>query len=126
MTDKSIEFDFGKDFLFSLKTIVVTEEDIKDLKSGNLKEPKDKYRGCDVKVFTDGKYPRVLRLSKDIPVFDSGDREYDSWYDLYLVQEKNGNIYAVYCTGGYRIAKIKGYAKVYKYPEDLRQYFIET
>ena len=54
---------------------------------------------------------------------DSGDREYDSWHDLFLLQEHDGIIRAVYCTGGYRIAHIEGYAQVYQYPESLKKYF---
>ena len=127
MFNKSIENDFGKGFLFSMKTLNITEEDLKKYKSGNLKEPYKKYQfgkydKCDVMIYTDGHYPKVVRLSKDIPTFDSGDREYDSWHDLYLAEEKNGNIHAVYCTGGYRIAKIQGYAKVHKYPDELKPY----
>ena len=83
----------------------------------------DKFKDCNVRFFTDGYYPRVVRLSKDIPTFDSGDREYDSWHDLYLVQEQSGNIHAVYCTGGYRIATIQGYAKVHQLPNILKKYF---
>lgn len=128
MFDKSIERDFGKGFLFSKNTLSVTEEDLKKYKAGNLKEPYDKYQlgkfdWCDVLVYTDGYYPKVVRLCKNIPTFDSEDREYDSWHDLYLVQEQNGNIHAAYCTGGYHVAQIIGYAKVYLYPGLLKKYF---
>lgn len=128
MVSKSIERDFGEGFLFSVEALNVTEEDLKRCNSGNLKEPCDhyqfgKYDKCDVLIYTDGYYPKVVRICKDIPTFDSGDREYDSWHDLYLVQEKSGDIHAIYCTGGYHIALIQGYKKVYKLPGELEKYF---
>ena len=122
MFNKSIERDFGKGFLFSMETLNVTEEDLEKYQSGTPLDA-DKFKDCYVRFFTDGYYPRVVRLSKDIPTFDSGDREYDSWHDLYLVQEQSGNIHAVYCTGGYRIATIQGYAKVHQLPNILKKYF---
>ena len=94
MFNKSIERDFGKGFLFSMETLNVTEEDLEKYQSGTPLDA-DKFKDCNVRFFTDGYYPRVVRLSKDIPTFDSGDREYDSWHDLYLVQEQSGNIHAV-------------------------------
>ena len=122
MFNKSIERDFGKGFLFSMETLNVTEDDLEKYQSGTPLDA-DKFKDCNVRFFTDGYYPRVVRLSKDIPTFDSGDREYDSWHDLYLVQEQSGNIHAVYCTGGYRIATIQGYAKVHQLPNILKKYF---
>ena len=74
-------------------------------------------------IFENTKYKRIVRLSLSIPTFDLGDREYDSWHDFFLLQEYNGIIRAVYCTGGYRIARIEGYAQVYQYPESLEKYF---
>lgn len=128
--DKSVERDFGKGFLFSEKTLNVTEEALETYKTGTLQKPyaqyqtgEYKYDKCDVLVYTGGQYPKVVRLCKDMPTFDSGDREYDSWHDLYLVQEQSGTSHAVYCTGGYRVATIQGYAKVYEYPRELKQYF---
>lgn len=82
----------------------------------------EEYNGCNVTVYTNGAYPQVIRLSKDIPIFDSGDREYDLWHDLYLVSESNGQLCAVYCTGGYRLARIIGFLNVIKYPEEFELY----
>lgn len=121
--DRFIERDFGGGFIFSTETFYVKEEDLEKYQSGTQFDA-DKFNDCNVRVFTDGYYPKVVRLSKDIPTFDSEDREYDSWHDLYLVQETNGNIHAVYCTGGYRVEKMRGYAKVYRLPNKLKKYFL--
>lgn len=120
---EKVKWNFGEGFLFSKNKIKITADDIEDYKSGNLKKPYGSYHDCDVMVYTGGKYPRVVRIDKDIPTFDSDDREYDSWRDLYLVKRENGSIFAVYCTGGYRIAEIAGYETVYKFPDELSQYF---
>ena len=56
--------------------------------------------GTRIAVFESAIYRKIVRLSLRIPTFDSRDREYDSWHDLYLLQGRNGKIRAVYCTGG--------------------------
>jgi hypothetical protein len=127
MFNKSIERDFGRDFLFSMETLNVTEEDLEKYQSG-IPLDTDKFNDCNVRLFTDGYYPKVVRLSKDIPTFDSGDREYDSWHDLYLVQEQSGNIHAVYCTGGYRCnnSRIRQSASITKQIKEIFSLIIIT
>lgn len=47
----------------------------------------------------------ALAFTLDIPTFDSGDREYDSWHTLYLLPGRQaGTVDGYYCTGGYKLA----------------------
>lgn len=117
-----IKREFGDGFLFSPKTMNVGEREIDFFKSGTRHDIEEKYHGANIAIFESTKYKRIVRLSLSIPTFDSGDREYDSWHDLFLLQERNGIIRAVYCTGGYRVARVEGYAQVYQYPEALKKY----
>lgn len=127
--NNSVSNDFGNGFIFSKDTFSATEEDLEKYKSGDASEIEKyqygvhKYDVCKYVVYTGGVYPKVVRLIKDVPTFDSGDREYDSWHDLYLVQKKRGNVFAVYCKGGYRISEIIGYSKVFIYPSWLKRFF---
>lgn len=118
-----IKREFGDRFLFSSETMQVTEREVEFFTSGTRHNIEEKYCGTDIAIFESTKYKTVVRLSLSIPTFDSGDREYDSWHDLFLLQEHNGTIRAVYCTGGYQIAHIEGYAQVFQYPESLKGYF---
>lgn len=120
---KHIKRDFGDGFLFSPKAMRVSEHKIDYFTSGSRHNVEEKYRGTDITIFESTKYKTIVRLSRSIPTFDSSDREYDSWHDLFLLQEHNGIIRAVYCTGGYKIAHVEGYAQVYQYPEPLKIYF---
>lgn len=48
---------------------------------------------------------KAVGLFLDIPTFDSGDRQYDSWHALYLTQgDVPGSVDGAYCTGGYALA----------------------
>lgn len=118
-----IKREFGNGFLFSPEAMQVTEHEVDFFTSGSRRDIEEKYCGTNVAIFESTKYKTIVRLSLSIPTFDSGDREYDSWHDLFLLQEHNGIIRAVYCTGGYRVARVEGYAQVYQYPEPLKKYF---
>ena len=118
-----IKREFGDGFLFSSEQMQVGEREITSFTSGSRENIKEKYYGANVAIFESTQFKKIVRLSLSIPTFDSGDREYDSWHDLFLLQEHDGIIRAVYCTGGYRIAHIEGYAQVYQYPESLKKYF---
>lgn len=120
---KHIERDFGDGFLFSSKAMQVSEHEIDFFTSGSRHNIEEKYCNTNITIFESTKYKTIVRLSLSIPTFDSGDREYDSWHDLFLLQEHNGIIRAVYCTGGYKVAHVEGYAQVYQYPEPLKIYF---
>ena len=91
--------------------------------SGARHDIEAQYRGADITAFESTKYKTILRLSLSIPAFDSHARAYDAWHDLFLLQEHNGIIRAAYCTGGYRVAHVEGYAQVCQYPEFLKGYF---
>ena len=120
---KHIDQEFGNGFLFSSKLMQIDEHEIDFFTSGIRHDIEEKFRGTDITVFDNAKYRKIVRLSLSVPAFDSEDREYDSWRDLFLLQEHNGIIRAVYCTGGYKVAFVEGYAQVYQYPESLKQYF---
>lgn len=118
-----INREFGEGFLFSPESMRVGEREIGIYTSGTRHDIEEKYCGANITIFESAVYQKIVRLSLSIPTFDSGDREYDSWHDLFLLQEHDGIIRAVYCTGGYRIARVEGYAQVYQYPESLKKYF---
>ena len=118
-----IKREFGDGFLFSPEVMQVSEREVDLFTSGSRHNIEEKYCGTNIAIFESTKYKTIVRLSLSIPTFDSGDREYDSWHDLFLLQEHNGIIRAVYCTGGYRVAHVEGYAQVYEYPEPLKKYF---
>ena len=119
---KHIDREFGNGFLFSSKLMRVSESNIDFFTSGPRHDIEEKYCGTNVAIFESTKYKTIVRLNLSIPTFDSDDREYDSWHDLFLLQEHNGIIRAVYCRGGYRVAHVEGYAQVYQYPEPLKKY----
>ncbi len=114
--------DFGLGFVLAGRR-PVSEKQLYDYQKGVRRDLPEKFRGCNLATFTSGDHLTVLRISRDIPTFDSGDREYDAWHDLYLIREKSGHIHAVYAAGGYRIAVLRGYAAVAAYPPELKQYF---
>ena len=118
-----IKREFGDGFLFSPDVMQVSKSEIDFFTSGTRHDIEEKYCGTNIVIFESTKYKTILRLSLSIPTFDSGDREYDSWHDLFLLQECNGIIRAVYCKGGYRVAHVEGYSQVYQYPETLKKYF---
>lgn len=118
-----IKREFGEGFLFSSEPMKVSEQEIDVFTSGARQDIEEKYCGASIAIFESTVYRRIVRLSLSIPTFDSGDRQFDSWHDLFLLEEHNGIIRAVYCTGGYSIAHVEGYAQVYQYPESLKKYF---
>ena len=61
---------------------------------------------CDkISTFKDDYENNVVVLVRNIPCFDSGDREYDSNHLLYFFHDKNC-ISALYCREGYRMASL--------------------
>lgn len=53
----------------------------------------------------------VLSFYKKIPTFDSADREYDSYQQLYFFYNKR-NISALYCHGGYSLSSMTLYENI--------------
>ena len=65
----------------------------------------DAWAGADAAQYVRADGSKALRFTLDIPTFDSGDRESDSWHTLYLMPgKKRGSVDGIYCTGGYRLA----------------------
>ncbi len=64
---------------------------------------------------------RFLRIRFDVPTFDSGDRQYDSWHTLYLIQKEHHGFDAVYATGGYQVVSVKGYKGLLEMPDELAE-----
>ncbi len=114
-----ITYDFGEGFLFAPDLLAVSEQSLSYCQSGEEIEA-EPYHGCRVTVYQKADAPRVYRLQKEIPTFDAGDREYDSRHELYLIADARG-WRAIYATGGYKIARIAGFAKVLKLPKELMQ-----
>ena len=54
---------------------------------------------------------KVLRIHYSIPTFDSGDREWDSMYRLYLMFDGK-DVHLITMNGGYRIAQLAFYEKL--------------
>lgn len=47
----------------------------------------------------------VLRIRMNLPIFDSGDREWDSYRDLYVSRESDG-LCGILVAGGYKVASV--------------------
>ena len=122
ITYEHITEEFGEGFVFSSQPMGVTKEDVTEYMHGKCKRIDEKYNFVRLEYYESKRYRKILCLSRKIPPFDSSDREYDSWHDLYLLQEHNGILRAVYATGGYNIAHVEGYARVYDIPERLKKY----
>ncbi len=129
-TNGYVKTDFGEGFLFSAENIDVTSEDVEKYQSGKIIQfcekhqyGKDTFQNYSVTVYANSIYRKVIKLTRRIPTVDHRTLAYNSWHSLYLVQENNGNIFAVYCIAGSLITKVKGYAKVYLYPNELKCYF---
>lgn len=93
------------------------------LQEQELGTSKEKY-GCDCdkfSVFQDSYDNKVIGLIHKVPCFDSGDREYDQFHNLFLFHN-GGQIYALYCGEGYRIAKLVLFENVIITGTRLKQY----
>lgn len=123
VTYTHITNDFGEEFLFSPQMMEINENDIDSYMNAEEKDTEQLSYLIRVSVLESEKYCKIICVNRKIPTFDSSDRDYDSWHKLYLLQEKDGTIRAIYCRGGYSIAKVEGYAEVYEYPEYLEKYF---
>lgn len=80
----------------------------KSLKKVKLKVSDKKYGTCcdSFVIFSDEYERNVIKLEKEIPCFDSSDREYDHHHSLYFFHT-NKKVYALYCAEGYHIATLK-------------------
>ena len=83
------------------------------LETGKCGEVENKYGcSCDiVSLYIDSYGCKVVRLKQTIPCFDSGDREYDSAHLLYFFHN-GGQVHALYCGEGYRVATLTLFEKV--------------
>lgn len=54
----------------------------------------------------------VLSLYEDVPTFDSGDREYDS-YKYFIVVPHDGFLTGIYLNGGYQLARVCVYEDIH-------------
>lgn len=61
-----------------------------------------------IKKYRDEKGREVLSVYESIPTFDSCDREWNSYKQIYIVK-KNGTFTGFYFTGGYHLADVKRY-----------------
>lgn len=122
MNCEDVERDFGAGFSFSFGVCVNGEAWLKKYSSGNRTDTGETFRGNTIVLFENDHYPKVVRITKNMPTFDSGDREYDSWHDLYLVRDRWGALHGLYATGGYRVAKVISLGIVLSYPKELKRF----
>lgn len=52
--------------------------------------------------------PKICRISEKIPVFDSSDREWNSFKEMLIIKEKN-QFSGIYLNGGYHLAQARIY-----------------
>jgi len=123
MICKDVERDFGAGFSFSLDLPVAGEKLMKEYSSGRRTDTGESFRNNGIVLFESEAYPKVVRITKDIPTFDSGDRQYDSWHDLFLARDFRGCLHGLYAAGGYRVAKVINLGLVLDYPEELKRFF---
>lgn len=123
MNCRDVERDFGAGFSFSFGLSVRGEALMKKYSSGSRTDTGETFRGDRIVLFESKDFPTVVRITKDIPTFDSGDRVHDSWHDLFLARDRRGALHALYATGGYRVAKVINLGRVLDYPEELRRFF---
>lgn len=117
-----IKREFGEGFLFTLCLPTGNEAQMRAYSAGTRTEVSEKFRGMRITLFSSEQYPHVVRITDDIPTFDSCDREFDSWHDLFLARDAKGLIHGMYCTGGYRVTQVVSLGYVLKYPEELKKY----
>ncbi len=120
MYEKSIAFDFGSGFAYTTE-LPIAEHFLPTYVDGTAHSLPD-FRQCKLTYYEGGTYEKALRLRKDIPTFDSSDREYDSYHDLYLLKSKYSGILGTYCTGGYEIAKLISLGEMTSIPDELAEY----
>lgn len=85
------------------------------------KEPEEKLSE-NVHIVTDTYGEKVLKTYKQIPTFDSGDREWDSReLEFLMFDGKHFNL--VVMRGGYRIAKLTFYEKLVAADEQMKPIF---
>lgn len=123
MICKDVERDFGEGFSFAASLPVRGDALVEKYSSGCRTDTGETFRSRRIVLFENEAYPKVVRLTKDIPAFDSGDREYDSWHDLFLAMDRHGCLHGLYATGGYRVAKMIDLGRVLDYPQELRRFF---
>lgn len=113
---KEINADFGCKFYYGKATNFIAPDyntayilqgkkyiSYKTLEYKECEETSEQFENNTVKEYIDEYGNKVISIIKNIPCFDSGDREYDSSHILYFFQQSN-RIYALYCKCGYRIA----------------------
>ncbi len=118
---ETIRRDFGEGFAFR-GFLGASENYWRSLETGKREDLSEKFRGCSIVIFTGGVYPKVVRLSRPIPTFDSGDRQYDSWHDLHFVPMEGGKIKGLYSTGGYELVKAVGFQELLACPPEVEAY----
>ena len=75
------------------------------------------FRGGDAVLYRMENGKTAVGFFLDIPTFDSGDRQYDSWHALYLwAGELPGSVDGAYCGGGYDLPTGSGAETFWKRP----------
>ena len=63
------------------------------------------------KLYKDEEGNLVIHIYESIPVFDSGDREWNSYREVYIKNDKGGDK-GFYLSGGYHLAKANLYMNI--------------
>ena len=64
-----------------------------------------------IDIYRNQRNEEILRIYVEVPTFDSGDREWDSYRKLYLFRHE-GELWGLLVAGGYRIARIDCYEDI--------------
>lgn len=117
---REVRRDFGTEYAF-LEKRQEPEAVLELLTEGSVQEFPSTQWDYVLRVYTGGKYAKVVYQRRRIPTFDSSDRMYDSWHDLYLIRETDGRVWAVYATGGYQISSVESWQQVLSCPKDIQE-----
>ena len=103
--ERRLNRDFRSSIRFESYQWMEKGADPRDLFGKAQVEYPEMLEGAEAVVYRTKSGKGALRITIDIPTFDSFDRESDSWHTLYLYPgQQAGTADGIYCTGGYRLA----------------------
>ena len=103
--ERQLKRDFHAEIRFAEYQQAEEGTDPRSVLGDRRSETPKAFRNADTVLYQTADGKKALGLFVDIPTFDSGDRQYDSWHALYLMPGRRpGSVDGIYCTGGYRLA----------------------
>lgn len=104
-TERRLKNDFRETIRFEGYEKAQEGEDPRLVLGEKTAELPKAFRGGDAVLYRMENGKTAVGFFLDIPTFDSGDRQYDSWHALYLwAGELPGSVDGAYCGGGYDLA----------------------